>query len=70
MSVLYELCTICDLNPVENTFVSFFDPQYLQDLDEEVAEMTRKKQRDCEVGLVIFPLLVLKHMAPPTAQFC
>lgn len=30
----------------------FFDPQHLQDLDdEEVAEMTKKKQRDCEVGL-------------------
>lgn len=42
---------VCKLNPVH--FLSFFDPQYLQDLDEEVAEMTRKKQRDCEVGLLV-----------------
>lgn len=32
-----------------------FDPQYLQDVDEEVAEMTKKKQRDCEVGSVVLP---------------
>lgn len=44
------------------TSVSFFDPQYLQDLDEEVAEMTKKKQRDCEVGLVISPRLTSYNM--------
>lgn len=27
-----------------------FVPQFLQDVDEEVAEMTKKKQRECEVG--------------------
>lgn len=33
--------------------VIFLFIQYLQDLDdEEVAEMTKKKQRDCEVGFV------------------
>lgn len=35
--------------------VSIIGPQYLQDLDdEEVAEMTKKKQRECEVDTVIF----------------
>lgn len=33
-------------------FLSIFDPQYLQDVDEEVAEMTKKKQRECEVSLI------------------
>lgn len=32
--------------------MSIFDPQYLQDPDEEVAEMMMmKKQRECEVGI-------------------
>lgn len=36
------------------TFVhSIFNVQYLQDLDDdEVAEMTKKKQRDCEVSWI------------------
>lgn len=65
VSTLHSVLSVVEINEIEPalcwwwpqslTKVSIIGPQYLQDLDdEEVAEMTKKKQRECEVDMVIF----------------
>lgn len=59
VSTLHNVLFAVEINEIEVNSITYkfsiADPQYLQDLDdEEVAEMTKKKQRECEVDMAIF----------------
>lgn len=59
VSTLHNVLSAVEINEIEVNSITYkfsiADPQYLQDLDdEEVAEMTKKKQRECEVDMAIF----------------